>query len=1585
MSEEVETMRRAVNGHAQNVAELEAGLQTERCAREGAEKQTSELSATRADLAEVQDSLAQSRVHCEAVERQQEAAERETEQLRAQLAELARSSQEKTAALQARAAEDVSALGAANDRIAARMAESYGSAMVPREWLAAVLEQMQAHGGAHAAQTAALTKLLFAAQQKDAESQQLLVDTLRLADRHRAATKIQVAFLRHVRRASECTASQGATSLAQADVELQRTVRAFNQASEELGSAHEQLGHTAWRSAQLEQCLGRTASYHTRHRAAGTIQTAVRGRMYRTTSGKLREQRQRLEAHVATLTEQLEADWRRSDALEVRLQLRGEHVAALTLAAAEAARTLAAAEAARTLAEAEARKQGAEAQAQEQARSEAEEAARLATEETEEARRVAAEQEVARLSAEERVARASADAQVARVNAMEQVTRVAAEEKAKRLAVEANAREQVEQAHLAMVVLAEPPAVEELEEDHSDSTEGGELLALLCSSTSELAQSVLEKEALQLYARINRNVDGFLSRSELIRALRSDLQLQSSLELPSSIREGQMQSFERIFRQMDIDDKRGISAGEFVEYVLATWIAHSAPTAPAPQPKPIDPPGTPDGGRPQQKQLVVPVMTPDSSSSVASEDDEETLLYYNGRCLTPSRRGAHAAAMGRSHRAESTTSVTGGSSVSTLLFDESMSSEDSDQQPMDLQRTSTEEFHHSRRSLMSIIAPESKSQDAKGLSSIGELKAQLKQSAAELESVTEALGMLAQEAQATTSTTGGHGPHMIDHYTVDRPGVILAEFYSEQQRQMRGGSWRASHDRLRVAIRDLATEVADSQAHKRALQTQLLQQQNASQVAATSLRALEAKLADARTQAFALQGAARPMLEARADARTAVAAMEVRMRLKDEEVERMQADMEQWKIAQEAQRYEEIAELESMHKTQYEQTRLQKVGSLQAELELSAIRHLFHKLASEHPNQLDCAGFAVALEHMRGQQQDAAAARAFFKQLEKDKDDCISMSTFIRFWRSFKVDNGSQLLAATSNDAQKTVKVADESAVAAAADLCVQRIFASIELRGDSVEKLINYRQFISWQSQLREAHTGGHHISDEELQATMVIWHEAADASSRRGVIDGHVDWTGMIEVIQQMLKNEVIRITAGGHVLPMVDALGMDETRPRKRGKTGFAESLIAAAGTAAGAQSSQAGATATSSQPIARPTALHGIFGDIHTAVSLLSSGLRSHEDAIQRQREEIHRRREIEQQQRQALVTEEQEQVQQQSELATEMQQLAESAERAVTEKLLQQAVELAATQVKQETRLRSVEAERDRARESAARHAAVATAWARAHPYGASPEEAAEGQASGCSLEESTEFELTPMEQLEQRLVQDMLADSGYDEEEEAKEVEDDDLSQFDAYVAEMAILRSLEAATDDLQPQPGATGDPEAEAEGGGDGSSRREAALLLLDRCRRVLGRAGAPRRGTGVGARLAEIEAALAASAASAHWLIAVRAELERRAAALQEPNYLDAAARVRLLRDRSATRIQSTLRGFLTRCVDGDRRGGSGGSTCETGMNGAVLCCAVQALVFRAARARAGVPRVGGEAGGEPALEHGTFYTLRAAGVR
>jgi hypothetical protein len=204
-------------------------------------------------------------------------------------------------------------------------------------------------------------------------------------------------------------------------------------------------------------------------------------------------------------------------------------------------------------------------------------------------------------------------------------------------------------------------------------------------------------------------------------------------------------------------------------------------------------------------------------------------------------------------------------------------------------------------------------------------------------------------------------------------------------------------------------------------------------------------------------------------------------------------------------------------------------------------------------------------------------------------------------------------------------------------------------------------------------------------------------------------------------------------------------------------------------------------------------------------------------------------------------------------------------------------------------------------------------------------------------------------------------------------------------VAEMAILRSLEAATDDLQPQPGATGDPEAEAEGGGDGSSRREAALLLLDRCRRVLGRAGAPRRGTGVGARLAEIEAALAASAASAHWLIAVRAELERRAAALQEPNYLDAAARVRLLRDRSATRIQSTLRGFLTRCVDGDRRGGSGGSTCETGMNGAVLCCAVQALVFRAARARAGVPRVGGEAGGEPALEHGTFYTLRAAGVR
>ena len=67
------------------------------------------------------------------------------------------------------------------------------------------------------------------------------------------------------------------------------------------------------------------------------------------------------------------------------------------------------------------------------------------------------------------------------------------------------------------------------------------------------------------------------------------------------------------------------------------------------------------------------------------------------------------------------------------------------------------------------------------------------------------------------------------------------------------------------------------------------------------------------------------------------------------------------------------------------------------------------------------------------------------------------------------------------------------------------------------------------------------------------------------------------------------------------------------------------------------------------------------------------------------------------------------------------------------------------------------------------------------------------------------------------------------------------------------------------------------------------------------------------------------MAASEPCKHWLITVRAELEQRAAALQEPGYMDAAARVRLLRHRCATRIQATVRRYLTRCDGYSQHGG------------------------------------------------------------
>ena len=70
-----------------------------------------------------------------------------------------------------------------------------------------------------------------------------------------------------------------------------------------------------------------------------------------------------------------------------------------------------------------------------------------------------------------------------------------------------------------------------------------------------------------LYARLDRNHDGIITRAELIKSARADADVRSALGLPQEIRDGQRAQFESIFQGMDVDDSKGISFGEFAAFV----------------------------------------------------------------------------------------------------------------------------------------------------------------------------------------------------------------------------------------------------------------------------------------------------------------------------------------------------------------------------------------------------------------------------------------------------------------------------------------------------------------------------------------------------------------------------------------------------------------------------------------------------------------------------------------------------------------------------------------------------------------------------------------------------------------------------------------------------------------------------------------------------------------------------------------------------------------------------------------------------------------------------------------------------------
>jgi Ca2+-binding EF-hand superfamily protein len=75
---------------------------------------------------------------------------------------------------------------------------------------------------------------------------------------------------------------------------------------------------------------------------------------------------------------------------------------------------------------------------------------------------------------------------------------------------------------------------------------------------------------LTVFARVDANGDGTVTRAELIKALRGDAELQEMLQLPARVQESQREAFERVFQGMDRDNDREVTVTEFVRFVTRT-------------------------------------------------------------------------------------------------------------------------------------------------------------------------------------------------------------------------------------------------------------------------------------------------------------------------------------------------------------------------------------------------------------------------------------------------------------------------------------------------------------------------------------------------------------------------------------------------------------------------------------------------------------------------------------------------------------------------------------------------------------------------------------------------------------------------------------------------------------------------------------------------------------------------------------------------------------------------------------------------------------------------------------------------------
>ena len=112
------------------------------------------------------------------------------------------------------------------------------------------------------------------------------------------------------------------------------------------------------------------------------------------------------------------------------------------------------------------------------------------------------------------------------------------------------------------------------------------------------------------------------------------------------------------------------------------------------------------------------------------------------------------------------------------------------------------------------------------------------------------------------------------------------------------------------------------------------------------------------------------------------------------------------------------------------------------------------------------------------------------------------------------------------HDVSTAVDVTESGAVKHAAERMAENILSDLDL---SANATLNFQMFSHWwQNAL--SHGGSHpRISDEELQRTVVIWHESCDTAEQG---EGAVDAAGLAVVIAKMLQQNIIRATVDGHV---------------------------------------------------------------------------------------------------------------------------------------------------------------------------------------------------------------------------------------------------------------------------------------------------------------------------------------------------------------------------------------------------------------------------------------------------------------------